>query len=215
MSSDGHLEQLNSKKLPLGIELRDPISFSTLAAAAPRFPQPAVYVGGTAYNWFPAWRDIPPTTNIDGRPSLPARTAGYRFRSHDEADIVFALLCSSLGYWWWSVASDGFNLKKWLMDCFPISSAALPLETKKELAKLGAELRRALKLNYVFKDNRGRIGNYFLPGCSININAIDDAIERSGIGIEAGFFADIREHNAIFARSGLSDDAGDEQVDDE
>ncbi|GAB5461083.1 Eco57I restriction-modification methylase domain-containing protein [Hoeflea alexandrii] len=201
------LEHLNSRKRPLGIELRDSISFSTLSAMAPKFPQPAVYVGGTAYNWFPAWRDIPETTDLNGSPSLPARTAGYRFRTPEEADVVFALLCSSLGYWWWSVASDGFNLKKWLLDSFPISSTIFSPKSKAELAALGAELRSEIKKHYVYKDNRGRIGNYFLPGCSAQIVAIDDAIERSDIGIVPGFFADIREHNAIFARSGLADNS--------
>jgi hypothetical protein len=174
-----------------------------------------VYIGGTAYNWFPAWRDIPDTTDINGKPSLPARTAGYRFRTDDEANVVFALLCSSVGYWWWSIASDGFNLKKWLLDSFPISSTLLPAKAKSELAKLGAALRLELKKQYVFKDNRGRIGNYFLPGCSSEILAIDDAIERSGIGIEPGFFADVREHNAIFSRSGLADDESEQLDDDE
>ncbi len=209
------LAHLNSRKLPLGVELRDSLSFSTLVAAAPKFPQPAVYVGGTAYNWFPAWRDIPKTTDINGKPSLPARTAGYRFRTNDEADIVFALLCSSLGYWWWSVASDGFNLKKWLLDCFPISSTVFSPKSKSELASLGANLRAELKKHYVFKDNRGRIGNYFLPGCSTQIVAIDDAIERAGVGIVPGFFADIREHNAIFARSGLAGEADEEASEEE
>lgn len=206
------LEHLNSKNLPLGMELRDSISFSTLAANAPNFPERAVYVGGTAYNWFPVWRDIPETTDVNGNPSLPARTAGYRFRTDDEANIVFALLGSSLGYWWWSVASDGFNLKKWLLESFPISSAAFSSESKSKLAKLGAELRNELQKHYVYKDNRGRIGNYFLPGCSTQIVAIDDAIEGAGIGIHPGFFTDIREHNAIFARSGRVDD---ESSDDE
>lgn len=204
------LENLSKKNRTLAADLRDSIAFSTLARIAPDFPQPAVYVGGTAYNWFPAWRDIPETTDINGRPSLPARTAGYRFRSDDEANLVFALLCSSLGYWWWSVASDGFNLKKWLLDCFPISSSAFHNETKIELVQLGAMLRDELRKHYVYKDNRGRIGNYFLPDCSKEIISIDNAIERSGIGIEAGFFADIREHNAIFARSGLAGDSDDE-----
>lgn len=209
------LAHLTSRQLPLGIELRDSISFSTLSSAAPKFPQPAVYVGGTAYNWFPAWRDIPETTDMNGKPSLPARTAGYRFRTHEEANIVFALLCSSLGYWWWSVASDGFNLKKWLLDCFPVSPTVFSPKSKEELAALGAELRDEIRKHYVYKDNRGRIGNYFLPGCSAQIVAIDDAIERSGIGIVPGFFADIREHNAIFARSGLADDGSDDEIDDE
>ncbi|TIQ17694.1 MAG: SAM-dependent methyltransferase [Mesorhizobium sp.] len=209
------LKHLNSRKLPLGVELRDSISFSTLFAAAPKFPQPAVYVGGTAYNWFPAWRDIPETTDMNGKPSLPARTAGYRFRTAEEANVVFALLCSSLGYWWWSVASDGFNLKKWLLDSFPVSSTVFSPKSRSELAALGAELRTEIKKHYVFKDNRGRIGNYFLPGCSTQVIAIDDAIERSGIGIVPGFFADIREHNAIFARSGLADDTIEDASDEE
>jgi hypothetical protein len=209
------LAHMNSRKLPLGLELRDSISFSTLAAAAPKFPQPAVYVGGTAYNWFPAWRDIPETTDMYGKSSLPARTAGYRFGTNDEADIVFALLCSSLGYWWWSVASDGFNLKKWLLDCFPVSSTIFSPKSKSELAKLGAGLRTELKKHYVYKDNRGRIGNYYLPGCSAQIVAIDDAIERAGIGIIPGFFADIREHNAIFARTGSALDADEEDAEEE
>lgn len=204
------LEHLVTRNLPLGVELRESISFSTLAEVAPNFPQPAVYVGGTAYNWFPAWRDIPKTTDIDGKPSLPARTAGYRFRTASEADTVFALLCSSFGYWWWSVASDGFNLKKWLLDSFPLSPAMLSASTRAELAALGAQLRTELKRNYVFKDNRGRIGNFFLPACAVQIVAIDNAIEQAGIGIVPGFFADIREHNAIFARSGLSDEGSDE-----
>ncbi len=157
------LAHLTSRKLPLGIELRDSISFSTLSSAAPNFPQPAVYVGGTAYNWFPAWRDIPETTDMKGKPSLPARTAGYRFRTHEEANIVFALLCSSLGHRWWSVASDGFNLKR-LLDCFPVSSTVFSPKSKAELAALGAELRNEITKHYVYKDNRGRIGNYFLPG---------------------------------------------------
>jgi hypothetical protein len=209
------LAHLTSRQLPLGIELRDSISFATLSSAAPKFPQPAVYVGGTAYNWFPAWRDIPETTDMNGKPSLPARTAGYRFRTHEEANIVFALLCSSLGYWWWSVASDGFNLKKWLLDSFPVSTTVFAPKYKAELARLGAELRTEMRKHYVYKDNRGRIGNYFLPGCSGQIVAIDDAIERSGIGTVPGFFADIREHNAIFARSGLADDGSDDETDDE
>ena len=204
------LERLSKKNLPLGIELRDSISFSTLASMAPNFPQPAIYVGGTAYNWFPAWRDIPPTTDMNGRSSLPARTAGYRFSSEDEANLVFALLCSSLGYWWWSVASDGFNLKKWLLDCFPVSPSVFSINEKQELSKLGALLRQELKKHYVYKDNRGRIGNYFLPGCSTLVIRIDDAIERSEIGIDAGFFGDIREQNAIFARSGLAKDSGED-----
>ena len=94
------LKRLLQVKSPLAMDLLRSVPFNELANSAPTFPQPCVYVGGTAYNWFPAWRDIPETTNMDGDPSLPARTAGFRFSNEEEANIVFALLCSSMGYWW-------------------------------------------------------------------------------------------------------------------
>jgi hypothetical protein len=166
-------------------------------------------VGGTAYNWFPAWRDIPETTNVLGEPSLPARTAGYRFSTEEQADVVFALLCSSLGYWWWAVASDGFNLKKWLLDRFPVSQAMIPAGSRKQLARLGAQLRAELKRNYVYKDNKGRIGNYLLPACGDEVAAIDGFLGASVAILSTEFFEDIRAFNAGFSRAELAELAGD------
>ena len=137
------LHSLLAMDTTLGQDLTRSISFTALADSAPNFPAPCVFVGGTAYNWFPAWREIPETIKLDGSSSLPARTAGYLFRSNQDADIVFALLCSSLGYWWWAVASDGFNLKKWLVQRFPIAIESLNDAGKNELAKLGLALGRS------------------------------------------------------------------------
>jgi hypothetical protein len=80
------LDQLLSRGMVLSVDLLDGIPFNHLAESAPRFPQPCVYVGGTAYNWFPVWRDIPTTTTEEGHASLPARTAGFRFASEDKAN---------------------------------------------------------------------------------------------------------------------------------
>lgn len=202
------LAALLRAKAPLATALTRPVSFLQLASRAPDFPQPCVYVGGTAYNWFPAWRDIPETTNMEGRPSLPARTAGYAFDSEEDANIVFALLCSSLGYWWWAVASDGFNLKKWLVERFPLSLALVPMERHRELARLGARLRRDLRKQYVFKDNKGRIGNFYLPGCEKAISAIDECLGSSIEQISPEFFKDIRDFNDCFSRTQATVDTG-------
>ena len=199
------LKALLEAKSPLARDLLRSVPFNELANAAPKFPQPCVYVGGTAYNWFPAWRDIPETTNMDGEPSLPARTAGFRFSTEDEANIVFALLCSSMGYWWWAVASDAFNLKKWLMKRFPVSVSMIPSEARKPLAKLGENLRRALKRNYVYKDNKGRIGNFFLPACEDEVVAIDTFLGTSVPSLSVDFFEDVRNFNATFSRAKLED----------
>ena len=205
------LRSLLQAKTPLAIDLTRSVPFNVLADVAPKFPQPCVFVGGTAYNWFPAWRDIPETTNMDGDPSLPARTAGFRFSNEDDANIVFALLCSSMGYWWWAVASDAFNLKKWLMERFPVSVSMIPVEARKPLAKLGENLRRELKKNYVFKDNKGRIGNFFLPACEAEIVAIDNFLGTAVPKLSVEFFQDVRNFNASFSRA----DLGEEEKDDE
>ena len=135
------LRVLLQAKSPLAIDISRSVPFNDLANVAPKFPQPCVYVGGTAYaSGFPLGVTYPTLLNMDGEPSLPARTAGFRFSNEDDANIVFALLCSSMGYWWWAVASDAFNLKKWLMERFPISLSMIPAEARKPLAKLGEDL---------------------------------------------------------------------------
>jgi hypothetical protein len=204
------LKALLNAKRPLGDELRRSIPFNGLAEAAPDFPQPCVYVGGTAYNWFPAWRDIPETTNVRGEPSLPARTAGFQFESEAQANMVFALLCSSLGYWWWAVASDGFNLKKWLLDRFPLSVSMIPDRARKRLAELGSRLRRELRKNYVYKENKGRIGNYFLPACGPQITAIDGFLGSVVPSLSREFFEDIHSFNTSFSRAEPGEEEGDD-----
>jgi hypothetical protein len=105
-----------------------------------------------------------------------------------------------MGYWWWAVASDGFNLKKWLVERFPVSLSVVPNRARKELAKLGAALRRELKKNYVYKDNKGRIGNFFLPACEEQTLAIDALLSQTIPGLSPEFFADIRAFNSSFSR---------------
>jgi hypothetical protein len=205
IQADG-LRELIRRGAVLGVDLADTVSYTELADVAPRFPQNCVFVGGTAYNWFPAWRDIPPTSTEDGRPSLPARTIGYRFRKEDDANVVFAILCSSLGYWWWAVASDGFNLKRWLLERFPMSIGGIPAAGRQTLATLGDELRKELRNHYVYKDNKGKIGNYFLPACDEQIIAIDAALSNC-TGLSTSFFEDIREFNLSFSRAEGQEDA--------
>jgi hypothetical protein len=199
------LRELVTREAVLGVDLGSTVSYTELANKAPQFPQKCVFVGGTAYNWFPAWRDIPPTTSEDKQPSLPARTIGFRFTNEDDANVVFALLCSSLGYWWWAVASDGFNLKKWLLDRFPLSLSSISHQNRKELAKLGGELRTELRKHYVYKDNKGRIGNYFLPACDDQIQMINAVLSNS-VGLDTSFFEDIHEFNLSFSRAEGDDD---------
>lgn len=212
IQADAVMELLKGKRF-LDEDLKNSIPFSKLKSVAPNFPQPAVYVGGTAYNWFPAWRDIPESFDEKRKPSLPARTAGFLFSKEEDANIVFALLCSSLGYWWWAVASDAFNLKKWLISTFPFSLSSIQPENKKELAALGKKLNTALKKQYVFKDNKGKIGNYYLPECKEEIAEIDFFLASHLKGLSKEFFGDINAFNSSFSRASISEQ-DDEDEDD-
>ena len=144
---------------------------------------------------------MPDTIKGDGSPSLPARTMGFQFEDDNTANVVFALLCSSLGYWWWAVASDGFNLKKWLLLRFPLTISSLSVAGRREVADCGSALWRKLRRQYVFKDNVGRVGNYFLPACGREIRDIDDVLSRDVAVLSEEFFEDIREFNKSFSRS--------------
>ena len=208
------LAYLTKTQRPLATDLLRSISYEDLAAVAPEFPTECVFVGGTAYNWFPAWRDIPDTTNAAGARSLPARTAGYQFSTEEEADIVLALLCSSLGYWWWSVVSDGFNLKRWLLERFPVSVSMISESDRPRLGALGKTLRNKLQDNYVYKDNKGRIGNFYLPACEREISAIDTLLAKAVPGLTTEFLLDIQNSNICFSRVQVDADGDTSQLGD-
>jgi SAM-dependent methyltransferase len=184
------LQRLLAAGPPLGMDL------GTAAAAGA-----TVYVGGSACNWFPAWRELPETFDRRGRTVAPARVTRFACADAETADLVFALLCSSLGYWWWAVASDGFNLKQWLVRQFPLALGAIPQPARRELAGLGRSLALELRNHAVHKDNRGRIGNFRLPACAAEILAIDRCL-ASVPGLSPAFMADIRASNAAFSSAG-------------
>lgn len=208
IEADG-LQFLFSLRRPLGLDLGRSISATSLASMAPDWPERSVFVAGTAYNWLPAWRSIPETFDDVGRPSVPARAIGFTFANEAEANLVFALLCSSLGYWWWAVASDGFNLKKWLVERFPIGPGAIPIEHRKTISDLGATLKSELERHYVYKDNQGRKGNFYLPACARITTEIDEAVLAALPGLDRRFMASIQDFNTGFASnsdSGSEDD---------
>ncbi len=134
----------------------------------------------------------------------------YLWASEQDANVVFAMLCSSMGYWWWAVASDGFNLKKWLLERFPLSISSLGTRGQQELAALGANLRKELRRHYVYKDNKGRVGNYFLPACVEQIREIDAALAKHIPCLSHQFFVDIAEFNATFSRAEVDSESEEE-----
>jgi hypothetical protein len=79
---------------PLALDIKRSIPFNDLAQAAPNFPQPAVYIGGTAYNWFPAWRDVPEQPTCGA--SLPSPHGQRDTNSRTKTAQTSFLLCSAV-----------------------------------------------------------------------------------------------------------------------
>ena len=76
------------------------------------------------------------------------------------------------------------------------------------MAKLGAKLAKELEGQYVYKDNRGRIGNYFLPACQSTVDEIDGYLIEAVPALSAEFFLSIRDFNASFSTAQIDDDSG-------
>jgi len=77
----------------------------------------------------------------------------------------------------------------------------LPASAKADLSRLGKELRLELRRHYVYKDNRGRIGNWYMPACWREIRAIDEALTRHVPALTADVMDDVRSFNARFSTS--------------
>lgn len=93
---------------------------------------------------------------------------------------------------------------------FTLSPNAFSAQQRSELGILGDDLRVELEMHYVYKDNRGRIGNWHLPSCAGHVRAIDDALTRMRPSLTSGMMADIRSFNASSSTSGVADNGVDE-----
>ena len=75
------------------------------------------------------------------------------------------------------------------------------MPSREKLHVLGKRLREQLAQHYVYKDNKGRIGNYFLPACGDTTVAIDAVLASTVPGLSQVFFEDIRSFNLSFSRA--------------
>jgi hypothetical protein len=79
------------------------------------------------------------------------------------------------------------------------------------LSALGGKLKRELEKQYVYKDNKGRIGNYFLPACQEVVDEIDAFLARNVPGLSAEFFLSVRDFNASFSTAQIEEDGADDE----
>lgn len=88
----------------------------------------------------------------------------------------------------------------------PLSVSCLQEYAYSELSILGENLRVKLRSNYVCKDNKGKIGNFFLPACKSEIQAIDNLLADNVEYFSREFFENIRLFNENFSRANVSVD---------
>ncbi len=76
---------------------------------------------------------------------------------------------------------------------------------------MGEKLASELEEQYVYKDNRGRIGNYFLPACQATIDEIDVCLGKHVAALSPEFFLNIRDFNASFSTTQLEEENADDE----
>lgn len=69
-----------------------------------------------------------------------------------------------------------------------------------------------LEKQYVYKDNRGRIGNYFLPACQATVDEIDACLGRHVTSLSPEFFLNVRDFNASFSTAVVANEGTDDEV---
>jgi hypothetical protein len=113
----------------------------------------------------------------------PSELKMLRFTTALHVDMAFAVLNSSLFYWWLTTRSDCRNLNYREIVNLPLDLATMDLEKQETLSKLAGELAQDLLAHAEMRDMRYPQGNLtiqcFYPGKSRGIlDQIDDALAR-------------------------------------
>jgi hypothetical protein len=118
----------------------------------------------TALYYITAFLDEPPAWRPDGT-RFPQNVGILTFNSEQHRDAAFLLLAGRLGFWWWSVNGDDFNVPANALTSLPISPAQLE-PVADHLARLAALLREEEPKHPAVTRYAGKeIGNYDMLTC--------------------------------------------------
>jgi hypothetical protein len=136
----------------------------------------------TALYYITAYLDEPPAWKPDGT-RFPQNVGTIAFDSEQHRDAAFLLLAGRLGFWWWSVNGDDFNVPAGSLTSFPISPGQLE-PVAAELGALATRLREEQPKHPAVTRYAGKeIGNYDMLRCRHITDEADHLVlEALGLG---------------------------------
>ena len=116
----------------------------------------------SARNFLSVFREPPPCLNANSLESVPPSKIGtLKLSKEDDSFAALASLSGELGFWYWLVRGDGFDVTGWLVRDYISILDYLPEENYKHIVDLGRILDTERNRWLVFKKNAGKyIGNF-------------------------------------------------------
>lgn len=158
---------------------------------AMRGDRSTVFVAATAYNFLsvflrPDALELSSADELTENPMLALRCP-----SREAALQVFALLSSTLAFWWWHVHGDGFHVSKNVIETMPVGQVFNNAAFAAELTRLGKLLWVEVVANPVVSRNRGRTSLGFSAAASPLREEID-VLLIGALGLAPEFAGELR-----------------------
>jgi hypothetical protein len=121
--------------------------------------------------------ELPPAFDEAGEPVPQTKYSSLGFSSRAARDQALAVTAGAWLLWWWLTYGDGFDMTGHLISALPIDPRGFSAEGRRELARLGARIRRRARRHVAYKKNSGkRIGTFDLRACRELTDAADDVV---------------------------------------
>lgn len=119
-----------------------------------------------ARNFVSVFREDPPCLDASSLKGLaPSKIGTVSFSSDEDTFAALVTLSGELGFWYWLVRGDGFDVTTWLVRDYVALLDYIPPKHYSFLVDLGRILDRERNRWLVFKKNAGRyVGNFNYRG---------------------------------------------------
>lgn len=148
---------------------------------------PVIYVGSTAYNFLNVFLRPPASAQDLGESWSENALFAVQCSSLAVAHALYAILSSTVAYWWWHVWGDGFHVSKAVIESLPVRNALDDKHVSSELEALGAKLWARVVGSPIVSRNKGRTSlGYAAKGPSLERAAIDRVLINA-LGLDSNF----------------------------
>ncbi len=139
-----------------------------------------LFFKSNAYNYLSVSLEPVPVINKDGSVGQTSAQRELAFSSKDARDFSYAILAGRLGFLWWALNGDDFNLTSGVLEGCPGGFASSPKHIVQEVLAAAPKIMKAQRQATVWKMNLGKkVGNWDLSACRPVTDVSDLALLRA------------------------------------